>query len=91
MDSVLGVGLFQLTTFVLGILLYIASFKTLLGVWRGGRVVGKSDFNENPVVSLGLGLWTSTKGLSKTSLVDSTTYPSKNYMYSIVFNMLFLL
>ena len=26
------------------------------GGWLGGRVVGKSDFNENPVVSLDLDL-----------------------------------
>ena len=29
-------------------------FETFLGGWVAGWVVGKSDFNENPVVSLDL-------------------------------------
>ena len=43
----------MLTTFVLDILLYLAIWKLFL---VGGRVVGKSDLNENPVVSLDLDL-----------------------------------
>ena len=35
-------------------LLYLASLKLSQGGW--GWVVGKSDFNENPVVSLNLDL-----------------------------------
>ena len=45
----------MLTTFVLGILLYLASLK-LFQVAGGGWLVGESDFNENPVVSLDLDL-----------------------------------
>ena len=37
----------------MGILLYLASLKLSRG-WLAGWVVGKSDFNENPVVSLDL-------------------------------------
>ena len=43
----------RLTSFVLGILLYLASLKLSRG-WLAGWVVGNSDFNENPVVSLDL-------------------------------------
>ena len=42
----------DLTAFVLDLLLYLASLKFS----RGGWVAGKFDFNENPVVQLGLGL-----------------------------------
>ena len=48
----IGLGVVELlSAFILGILMYIASLK-LSRV--AGWVVGKTDFNENPVVSLDL-------------------------------------
>ena len=42
----------DLTAFVLDLLVYLTSLKFSQGGW----VAGKFDFNENPVVQLGLGL-----------------------------------
>ena len=57
----MDIGLLQnnfhnlLICFVLDILLYLAYLKlSRVGGWVAGWVVGKSDFNENPVVGLDL-------------------------------------
>ena len=54
-----GTCLHRLTTFILEVQLYLASLKlSRVAGWLGGWgwLVGESDFNENPVVSLDLDL-----------------------------------
>ena len=51
-----GTCLHRLTTFILEVQLYLASLKLSRVGWLAGRLFGKSDFNENPVVSLDLDL-----------------------------------
>ena len=52
-----GTCLHRLTTFILEVQLYLASLKlSRVAGWVAGRLVGKSDFNENPVVSPDLDL-----------------------------------
>ena len=55
LKKIFGTYLHRLATFILEVWLYLASLKLSRvggGGWLG--VVGKSDFNENPVVSLDL-------------------------------------
>ena len=48
--------LIQANNFYFGSIALSCFFKTFPGGWLAGWVVGKSDFNENPVVSLDLDL-----------------------------------